>query len=110
MKEKKSDTLSALGPSPAAANFQPRQSSPIRLMARYCKTAQHLTLVFNVWKIVCHTNQLMTLLLGDVTSTNTPAGVGLGVTPQRFLQPSTIVEPGIDNFGKTHQIAPSLHP
>lgn len=67
-------------------------------------------LVFNVREILCSTSQLMTLLPDDVTSTDTPTGVGLGLTLQRFLQPSDIIESGIGNLGITHKVAPSPHP
>ena len=47
----------------------------------------------------------MTLLPGDVISTGTPFGVGLGLTPPRYLKPGDIVELGIDGLGRAHQEA-----
>ena len=64
----------------------------------------------NMWEIVCHTRQLMTLLPGDVVSTDTSAGIGLGLIPQRFLQLGDVIDSGIDGLGKMHPGAPSLHP
>ena len=52
----------------------------------------------------------MILSLGDVISTEMSAGIGLGLTPQRFLRPGDTIESGIDGLGKMHPVAPSLHP
>jgi 2,4-diketo-3-deoxy-L-fuconate hydrolase len=46
----------------------------------------------------------MTLLPGDVISTGTPAGVGLGMIPQQFLVPGDVVELGIDGLGEQRQV------
>jgi 2-keto-4-pentenoate hydratase/2-oxohepta-3-ene-1,7-dioic acid hydratase in catechol pathway len=46
----------------------------------------------------------MTLLPGDVISTGTPAGVGLGFNPPQFLSASDIVELGIDHLGTQKQL------
>ena len=45
----------------------------------------------------------MTLLPGDIVSTGTPAGVGLGFTPNIFLQDGDVVELGIDGLGTSKQ-------
>jgi 2-keto-4-pentenoate hydratase/2-oxohepta-3-ene-1,7-dioic acid hydratase in catechol pathway len=45
----------------------------------------------------------MTLLPGDVISTGTPAGVGLGMNPQVYLKPGDVVELGIDGLGTSKQ-------
>ena len=45
----------------------------------------------------------MTLLPGDVISTGTPGGVGLGMNPPVFLKPGDVVELGIDGLGQTMQ-------
>ena len=47
----------------------------------------------------------MTLLPGDVISTGTPAGVGLGFKPPRYLKPGDVVELGIDGLGTSRQRA-----
>jgi 2-keto-4-pentenoate hydratase/2-oxohepta-3-ene-1,7-dioic acid hydratase in catechol pathway len=46
----------------------------------------------------------MSLLPGDVISTGTPAGVGLGMNPQLFLKPGDEVECGIDGLGSSKQL------
>ena len=45
----------------------------------------------------------MTLLPGDLLSTGTPAGVGLGRKPPSFLKPGDLVEFGIDGLGEARQ-------
>jgi 2-keto-4-pentenoate hydratase/2-oxohepta-3-ene-1,7-dioic acid hydratase in catechol pathway len=45
----------------------------------------------------------MTLLPGDIISTGTPAGVGLGMNPQVYLKPGDVVELGIDGLGSSRQ-------
>ena len=47
----------------------------------------------------------MTLLPGDVISTGTPAGVGLGFNPPQYLKPGDIIELGIDGLGTQRQVA-----
>jgi 2-keto-4-pentenoate hydratase/2-oxohepta-3-ene-1,7-dioic acid hydratase in catechol pathway len=45
----------------------------------------------------------MTLLPGDMISTGTPAGVGLGMNPQVFLRAGDVVELGIEGLGESRQ-------
>jgi 2,4-diketo-3-deoxy-L-fuconate hydrolase len=59
--------------------------------------------IFNIPFVIAYTSQFMTLLPGDVISTGTPAGVGLGMKPNVYLQPGDIVELGIDNLGTSRQ-------
>jgi 2,4-diketo-3-deoxy-L-fuconate hydrolase len=58
-----------------------------------------------VQHIVHYLSQFMTLLPGDVISTGTPSGVGLGFDPPRFLKPGDIVELGITGLGESSQTA-----
>jgi 2-keto-4-pentenoate hydratase/2-oxohepta-3-ene-1,7-dioic acid hydratase in catechol pathway len=59
--------------------------------------------IFNVPNVVSYVSQFMTLLPGDVISTGTPAGVGLGFKPPIYLKPGDVVELGIDNLGTSKQ-------
>jgi 2,4-diketo-3-deoxy-L-fuconate hydrolase len=59
--------------------------------------------IFNIPFLISYTSQFMTLLPGDVISTGTPAGVGLGMKPNVYLQPGDIVELGIDHLGQARQ-------
>ena len=60
-------------------------------------------LVFGVPMLVSYISQFMTLLPGDVISTGTPAGVAMGHSPVRFLQPGDVVELGIEGLGSSRQ-------
>lgn len=63
-------------------------------------------LVFKVPFLVSYLSQFMTLLPGDVISTGTPAGVGLGQKPEPvYLKPGDVVELGIDGLGSSKQKA-----
>jgi len=54
--------------------------------------------------VVSYVSQFMTLLPGDVISTGTPAGVGLGFHPPVFLRPGDVVELGADHLGEQRQL------
>jgi 2,4-diketo-3-deoxy-L-fuconate hydrolase len=61
-------------------------------------------MIFDVPTLVAYVSEFMTLLPGDVISTGTPAGVGLGMKPEpRYLAPGDIVELGIDRLGTQRQ-------
>ena len=60
-------------------------------------------LIFKIPHIIAYTSQFMTLLPGDIISTGTPAGVGLGMNPQVYLQAGDVVELGIDGLGTAKQ-------
>ncbi len=62
-------------------------------------------LIFNVPQVVSYISQFMSLLPGDVISTGTPPGVGLGFKPPIFLQPGDVVELGIEGLGTSSQKA-----
>lgn len=60
-------------------------------------------LIFNIPQVVSYISQFMTLLPGDVISTGTPHGVGLGLKPPIFLKPGDCVTLGMDNLGEQKQ-------
>ena len=62
-------------------------------------------LIFGIAHLVSYLSQFMTLEPGDVVSTGTPPGVGLGFDPPRYLKPGDIVELGIDGLGDSRQVA-----
>lgn len=59
--------------------------------------------IFNIPVLIAYVSQFMTLLPGDIISTGTPAGVGLGFKPAIYLQPGDVVELGIDGLGTSKQ-------
>lgn len=60
-------------------------------------------LIFNIPFLVSYISQFMTLLPGDIISTGTPAGVGLGFNPPIYLKEGDVVELGIDGLGTSKQ-------
>ena len=60
-------------------------------------------LIFGIPKLVSYISQFMTLLPGDMISTGTPQGVGLGFKPPIYLKDGDVVELGIDGLGTSKQ-------
>lgn len=61
------------------------------------------TMVYGVAFLVSYLSQFMSLHPGDVISTGTPPGVGLGMKPPRYLKPGDVVELGIEGLGTQKQ-------
>lgn len=61
------------------------------------------TMIFDCAKIVSYTSHFMMLQPGDVITTGTPPGVGLGMKPPRFLKPGDVVTLGIEGLGEQRQ-------
>lgn len=59
--------------------------------------------IFRIPHLISYVSQFMTLLPGDIISTGTPAGVGLGMNPQVYLKEGDVVELGIDGLGASKQ-------
>jgi 2,4-didehydro-3-deoxy-L-rhamnonate hydrolase len=65
-------------------------------------------LIFKIPFLISYLSNFMTLLPGDVISTGTPAGVGLGFKPPQYLRDGDVVELGIDGLGSQRQSARAL--
>ncbi|QTE22597.1 fumarylacetoacetate hydrolase family protein [Polaribacter cellanae] len=61
--------------------------------------------IFNVQEVVSYISQYMTLLPGDVISTGTPFGVGLGFNPPKYLKAGDVMRLGIEGLGVSEQKA-----
>jgi 2-keto-4-pentenoate hydratase/2-oxohepta-3-ene-1,7-dioic acid hydratase in catechol pathway len=61
------------------------------------------TMVFGVAHIVAYLSQFFTLFPGDIITTGTPPGVGMGMKPQRFLKPGDVMRLGIEGLGEQEQ-------
>uniref|UniRef100_E6VCD7 Ureidoglycolate lyase n=1 Tax=Rhodopseudomonas palustris (strain DX-1) TaxID=652103 RepID=E6VCD7_RHOPX len=68
-----------------------------------CQTGSTATMIFNVPKIVSYLSELMTLMPGDIITTGTPLGVGMGKKPPQFLDVGDVVSLGIDGLGEQKQ-------
>jgi 2,4-didehydro-3-deoxy-L-rhamnonate hydrolase len=62
-------------------------------------------LIFGVPKLISYLSEFMTLLPGDVVSTGTPEGVGLGLKPPQYLKAGDVIELYIEGLGKSRQKA-----
>jgi len=106
VKGKSCDTFAPLGPFLATrdeiadlgnlkmwlkVNGQTRQNS---------STAE---MIFDVATLVSYLTEFMTLLPGDVISTGTPSGVGLGMKPPQYLKAGDVVELGVEKLGESRQ-------
>ena len=67
------------------------------------QTGTTRTMIFGVAKLVSYVSEFMTLLPGDVITTGTPPGVGLGMQPPKFLKKGDIMSLGIDGLGAQQQ-------
>jgi 2,4-didehydro-3-deoxy-L-rhamnonate hydrolase len=68
------------------------------------QTGNTQTMVFSAAKIVSYVSQFMTLLPGDVITTGTPPGVGMGCKPPRFLKKGDVMTLGIEGLGEQRQV------
>jgi 2,4-didehydro-3-deoxy-L-rhamnonate hydrolase len=94
VKGKSADGFAPLGPllvTPDEVPFE-KLSLKLRVNGQLMQDGNTSDLIFDVPTLVSHISEFMTLLPGDVISTGTPAGVGAGRTPPRFLQPGDVVE------------------
>jgi 2-keto-4-pentenoate hydratase/2-oxohepta-3-ene-1,7-dioic acid hydratase in catechol pathway len=106
VKGKSCDTFAPLGPFVASLDEVPdfqRLSLGLKVNGEMRQHSNTENMVFDVPTLVSYTSQFMTLLPGDVISTGTPAGVGLGFDPPRFLKEGDIVECAIEKLGVARQ-------
>jgi 2,4-didehydro-3-deoxy-L-rhamnonate hydrolase len=61
------------------------------------------TMVYNVAHIVAYLSEFFTLMPGDIITTGTPPGVGMGMKPPQFLQPGDVIRLGIEGLGEQEQ-------
>jgi 2,4-didehydro-3-deoxy-L-rhamnonate hydrolase len=67
-------------------------------------------MIFDVSSLVSYVSQFMTVLPGDIISTGTPAGVGLGMRPPQYLKAGDVVGLGIDRLGESRQSVVAWQP
>jgi 2-keto-4-pentenoate hydratase/2-oxohepta-3-ene-1,7-dioic acid hydratase in catechol pathway len=75
----------------------------LKLNGRTMQDGTTANLIFKIPFLIAYISQFMTLLPGDLISTGTPAGVGLGMNPPLYLSPGDTVELGIDGLGVSRQ-------
>ncbi|WP_353183876.1 fumarylacetoacetate hydrolase family protein [Parapedobacter lycopersici] len=106
VKGKSCDTFAPLGP----YLVTPDELGDVHNLAMWLsvngKTIQESNtsqLIFRIPRIISYLSRFMTLLPGDIISTGTPSGVGMGLNPPTFLKPGDRVELGIDGLGSSGQ-------
>jgi 2,4-diketo-3-deoxy-L-fuconate hydrolase len=68
-----------------------------------CQTGSTSTMIFSMAKCISYVSQFLTLLPGDIITTGTPPGVGVGMKPPKFLNPGDVVTLGIEGLGEQRQ-------
>ncbi len=106
VKGKSCDTFAPLGPFIATEEEVKNPNNLdlwLKLNGELMQNSNTSDFVFNIQQVVSYISQYMTLLPGDIISTGTPFGVGLGLKPPRYLKPGDIVELGIEGLGTAKQ-------
>ena len=108
VKGKSCDTFAPLGPymaTPDEIEDVHNLRLWLKLNGETVQDGNTRDLIFNIPFVISYLSQFMSLLPGDIISTGTPAGVGLGMNPPRFLKKGDIVELGIEGLGSSSQEA-----
>jgi len=106
VKGKSADTFAPLGPFLATkdeiSDFN-RLGMWLKVNGEFRQRGSTAKMIFDVPTLVAYISEFMTLLPGDVISTGTPPGVGLGMKPPQYLKAGDVVELGIDGLGESRQ-------
>lgn len=106
VKGKSADTFAPLGPylvTTDEIDDPHRLALWLKVNGETLQSSTTEDLIFDLPYLVSYISQFMTLCPGDVISTGTPSGVGLGLKPPRYLKPGDVVELGIDGLGVAKQ-------
>ncbi|TIP55067.1 MAG: fumarylacetoacetate hydrolase family protein [Mesorhizobium sp.] len=105
-KGKSCDTFGPIGPWLVTKDeVQDPQNIPmwLKVNGKTMQNGSTKTMVYGVAYLVAYLSQFMSLHPGDIISTGTPPGVGLGMKPPVFLKPGDVVELGIEGLGMQKQ-------
>jgi 2-keto-4-pentenoate hydratase/2-oxohepta-3-ene-1,7-dioic acid hydratase in catechol pathway len=106
VKGKSADSFAPIGPFIATKDEIPDPHNLnlwLKVNGETLQSSNTSDLVFKIPFLVSYISQFMSLMPGDIISTGTPSGVGLGLTPPRYLKPGDIVELGVDGLGSAKQ-------
>jgi len=107
VKGKSADTFAPLGPFLATRDEIPdphRLGLWLKVNGELRQKSTTANMIFGVPALVSYVSQFMTLLAGDVLSTGTPPGVGLGMKPAPvYLKAGDVVDLGIEGLGESRQ-------
>jgi 2,4-didehydro-3-deoxy-L-rhamnonate hydrolase len=113
VKGKSADTFAPLGPFLATRDEIPDASQLgmwLKVNGDFRQRSSTSEMIFDVPTLVSYVSQFMTLLPGDIISTGTPAGVGLGMSQPQYLKAGDVVELGIDRLGESRQSVVAWQP
>jgi 2-keto-4-pentenoate hydratase/2-oxohepta-3-ene-1,7-dioic acid hydratase in catechol pathway len=105
-KGKGCDTFAPMGPflvTPDEAGDVHNLPIWLSLNGEKVQNSNTSNLVFSIPELIAYISRFMTLLPGDVISTGTPPGVGLGFKPPIYLKPGDVMELGIEGLGTMRQ-------
>jgi 2,4-didehydro-3-deoxy-L-rhamnonate hydrolase len=108
VKGKSCDTFAPMGPYMVTTDELPNYNKLhmwLKVNGKMMQDNNTDDMIFEVPFLVSYISQFMTLLPGDVISTGTPAGVGLGFKPPIYLKKGDVIELGIENLGEQRQVA-----
>ena len=106
VKGKSADTFAPLGPFVATVDELPNYNNLkmwLKINGKLQQNSSTANMIFHVPALVSYVSQFMTLLPGDVISTGTPAGCGMGMNPPQYLNAGDVVELGIEGLGQSRQ-------
>jgi 2,4-didehydro-3-deoxy-L-rhamnonate hydrolase len=106
VKGKSCDTFGPIGPWLVTADEIPdpqKLSLWLEVNGHRYQNGNTRTMAFGVAQLVSYISRYMTLLPGDLISSGTPAGVGLGQHPPTYLRAGDVVELGIEGLGRQRQ-------
>lgn len=106
VKGKSCDTFAPLGPYLATSEEIANVNNLdlwLKVNDQFKQQGNTEKMVFNVSFLVSYISQYMTLLPGDIISTGTPPGVGMGFKPSQYLKAGDVVELGIEGLGSSKQ-------
>jgi 2-keto-4-pentenoate hydratase/2-oxohepta-3-ene-1,7-dioic acid hydratase in catechol pathway len=111
VKGKSCDTFAPIGPFIATKDEiqNPHNLNLwLRLNGVIMQQSNTSDMIFYIPKLISYISNFMTLLPGDLISTGTPFGVGLGLDPQKYLKDGDVMELGIDGLGISKQFVKSF--
>ena len=106
VKGKSCDTFAPIGPFIATKDEIKNPNNLdlwLKLNGELMQKSNTSDFIFNIQEVVSYISQFMTLLPGDIISTGTPSGVGLGLNPPRYLKEGDEVELGVEGLGISKQ-------
>jgi 2,4-diketo-3-deoxy-L-fuconate hydrolase len=113
VKGKSCDTFSPIGPYLVTRDEIPDPNNLklwLSVNGKKVQDGSTRDFIFNVQVVISYLSQFMSLMPGDIISTGTPEGVGLGFDPPVFLKDGDVVELGVEGLGTSRQLVKAWSP